>query len=252
MKSVRLLLLFAAVLAAGCGDDPTPTQPSQGGSPLQELYTETLAPGGATFYAFQSAYAGAVRVTLINVTDANGNPMNTPLKLVFGVPQGTGCGSTSTVVVTPGFVSHVTSPIAASTYCVSVADPGTLPAAVTFMVRIAYPVATIPQGTPGTDTWTSTLTPLGSATRTLVATAPGEISVRLDSLGGQSGPVDFSLGIPATDGRGCFPTRLVRTGPGSSSTHTLQADPGRYCVRLADTAGVLTSNATFSVSITHP
>ena len=93
MRSARLFLLFAALLAAGCGDDEPPTQPSgSGGSPLQELYSEILSPGGATFYAFQSAYAGAARVTLINVTDASGAILTTPLKLVFGVPQGTGCG----------------------------------------------------------------------------------------------------------------------------------------------------------------
>jgi hypothetical protein len=251
MRSARLFLLFAALLAAGCGDD-TPTQPSgQGGSPLQELYSETLAPGGATFYAFQSAYAGAARVTLINVTTASGAVLTTPLKLVFGVPQGTGCGPTTSVVTASGFVSHATSAIAASTYCVSVADPGTLTDPVTFLVRIAYPVASIPRGTPGTETWTSTLTPMGTATRTIVATSPGVLSVQLDSLGGASGPVDFAFGIPGTDGRGCYLTRSVRTSPGSSSALSLQADPGLYCVRLADT-GQLTSNATFSVSITHP
>ena len=252
MRSARLFLLFAALLTAGCGDDEPPTQPSgSGGSPLQELYSEILSPGGATFYAFQSAYAGAARVTLINVTDASGAILTTPLRLVFGVPQGTGCGPITSVVATPEFVSHATSGIAASTYCVSVADPGTLTGPVTFLVRIAYPVASIPQGTPGTETWTSTLTPMGTATRTIVATSPGVLSVQLDSLGGASGPVDFAFGIPGTDGRGCYLTRSVRTSPGSSSLLSLQADPGLYCVRLADT-GQLTSNATFSVSITHP
>ena len=99
----------------------------------------------------------------------------------------------------------------------SVADPGTLTGPVTFLVRIAYPVASIPQGTPGTETWTSTLTPKGTATRTIVATSPGVLSVQLDSLGGASGPVDFAFGIPGTDGRGCYLTRSVRTRSGSSS-----------------------------------
>ena len=85
MRSARLFLLFAALLAAGCGDDEPPTQPSgSGGSPLQELYSEILSPGGATFYAFQSAYAGAARVTLINVTDASGEV--TSWAVEFGSP----------------------------------------------------------------------------------------------------------------------------------------------------------------------
>ena len=97
----------------------------------------------------------------------------------------------------------------------------------------------------------STLTPMGTATRTIIASGAGPVSVQLDSLGGASGPVDFALGMPANDGRGCYLTRSVRTVPGSASALSLQVDPGRYCVRLADT-GQLTSNTTFSVTITHP
>lgn len=252
MKSARLLLLFAALSAAGCGEDATPTEPSgSSSSPLQELYTETLAPGGATFYAFQSASAGATRITLVSVTDAAGTVLTTPLRLVFGVPKGTGCGPTTTVVATPGLLSHITAPIDASTYCVSVADPGGLTAGVTFMVRIAYPVASIPAGTSGTETWSSTLTPAGSAIRTFVATAPGLATTRLDSLTGTSGAVDFAIGIPGTDGRGCFFTRTRRTTAGAGSEISLPVDPGLYCVRVAD-PGVLTANSTFSISITHP
>jgi len=175
MKPARLLLLLAALGASACGDD-TPTEPSgTPGSPIQEIFTTTLSPRGSTFYAFGASSAGAARVTLIGVTNAAGAVATPALTLGFGVPKGTGCGTTTTVVVTPGLASHITAPIDASIYCVSVTDPGVLTGDVTFYVRIAYPLAGIPSGTAGPETWNSTLTPAGSATRTFVAETGGSV-----------------------------------------------------------------------------
>jgi hypothetical protein len=255
MKPARLLCPLAvlvALAAPSCGDSTTPTEPSAtAGSPIQEIFSTTLSPRGSTFYSFASSFTGAARVTLIGVTDAAGAVVTPALTLGFGVPKGTGCGATSTVAVTPGLVSHITAPIAASIYCVSLTDPGNLTGDVTFYMRIAYPLATIPSGVAGPETWASLLTPAGTATRTFIATAPGVASIRIDSLSGSSAPVDFALGIPNTDGRGCYFTRAIRTPAGSGSEISLPVDPGLYCVRIADT-GQLTANTNFSITIGHP
>jgi hypothetical protein len=253
MKSTHLILVLLALLVApACGDDATPTEPTgSAASPVQEIFTATLSPRGSTFYSFAASYAGAARVTLIGLTDTAGAVVTPALTLGFGVPKGTGCGTTSTVVVTPGLASHITTPIDASIYCVSLTDSGNLTGDVTFYLRIAYPVASIPSGAVGPETWASTLTPAGTATRTFVATTPGVASVRIDSLGGSTALVDLAMGIPGTDGRGCFFTRAVRTRAGSGVEISVQVDPGLYCVRVADT-GQLAANAAFSIVIGHP
>jgi hypothetical protein len=58
--------------------------------------------------------------------------------------------------------------------------------------------------------------------------------------------VGLGVGIPQSDGAGCYLTETVSAGAGSQLTVAVEA--GTYCVRLFDT-GALTSQVAFSVTI---
>jgi hypothetical protein len=68
-----------------------------------------------------------------------GAPTSHPLALGIGVPAGTDCAPTTTLVTTPALVAQLTASLAAGTYCVRVSDPGGLPTTVTFAVRFTHP-----------------------------------------------------------------------------------------------------------------
>jgi hypothetical protein len=130
-----------ASLMTGCGESPTsPTTTDTTPASTTTTYIATLAPGGSRFYSFSLLSSGDVGVMLASVALAtSGAPLAQPLALAVGVPAGTDCAPTTTIVATPALVAQLTAPLSPGTYCVRVADPGGLPAMVTFAVRFTHP-----------------------------------------------------------------------------------------------------------------
>ena len=136
MKISRLFACLLALCAFGCGDD-SPTAPTNlPGTPITELFIGTLPVGGSSFYSIGFPETTTVRVTLIALSSATGvlTPVNVSLRL--GVPSGTTCAPTSTQDVTPAFTQQIAAELAASTYCVGIADTGSLTQPTNFLIRI--------------------------------------------------------------------------------------------------------------------
>jgi hypothetical protein len=92
----------------------------------------------------------------------------------------------------------------------------------------------------------------GSASRTIVASASGEITITLREAGP---PTDVALGlgigIPSANNVGCHQTRTVQVAAGATPQLAATVDAGTYCVRVFD-AGAMTTPIAFSVAISHP
>jgi hypothetical protein len=103
------------------------------------VFTGTLSAQESAFYSFTLPQTSGVFVTLASVTGFDTrDAMTTPLQLGLGVPRGTGCAPITTTVTAPALTPQIRQVIAQGVRCVSVADPGRLPAPVRFAVRIGY------------------------------------------------------------------------------------------------------------------
>jgi hypothetical protein len=248
MKLVRLLPLLVALCASACGDDkptaPSPTVPTA----VMNVYTGTLSPRTPFFYAFSPTDSGSVSVTYIGAVDSTGATVDAAVTIGLGIPKGTGCGTTQTAVATPGLNAQLKGPVGAGTYCIDIVDNGSLTSDVTFTVRLIYSIDPTVVGSAGTETFSSTMTIGGSATRTFRATANGSVSVKLQGVS-SSVPIGLGLGIPGVDGLGCFFSKAIRANAGDQIS--MGADAGIYCVKVYD-VGNLTTTSTFNVEIVHP
>jgi hypothetical protein len=106
--------------------------------------------------------------------------------------------------------------------------------------------------TSGTATFVGQFGVGGSASRTIVAGASGEISITLREAGP---PTDIALGlgigIPSGSNAGCYQTRTVVVASADTPHLVATVDAGTYCVRVFD-AGTMTTPIAFTVAITHP
>lgn len=141
----RGLLVACVVLAAvagACGSDSTtPTSASSADTvdAAVRTFVGTLDPKGTQYYSFTVAQDSGVFVTLSSVTAVGGRTAEaTPLGIGLGVPRGTSCELSTRAVVTPGLAAQLRQWTTAGVYCVAVYDPGTLPSAKAFAVRIGY------------------------------------------------------------------------------------------------------------------
>jgi hypothetical protein len=104
------------------------------------------------------------------------------------------------------------------------------------------------------DSYSSALAIAGSRFYSFTVVQNGTVNVTLTALTGpdvaEDATVDLGLGKPS--GFGCTPSTSVTVStltPAPQITGTYA--PGVYCVRIADTTGVLPAAATFSISIEH-
>ena len=252
MTRLRSLLLVGLMLtaAAGCGDDDLPTTPTpQGPTSFTQVFSGTLQPATSQTFAFSLASSVPVRLTLGSLTDANENPLSTPVTIVFGRPAGTGCGALHSATVQAGLATHLLFQPASGTYCVAISDSGQLSSPASFGVRIT-------QGEPsstasaGTDTYTSVLFPGGFTSRTFEASAAGTVTVVVDTITpGTVASVNVGVGFPRFDGGGC---QLTRSFTGTRGAQVaVPVEIGTYCVKVSD-PGTLTGQTTFSIRIIHP
>lgn len=138
-----VVLVAVAVAAAACGDGlPTPTSPTAPAESVEattRLFVGTLAPRGAAFFSFTVPQDSGVFITLASLTAAGGRgALTVPLALGLGVPRGTGCATTTTVVTTADLAAQIREWRAAGVHCASLVDQGRLSADAAFAIRIGY------------------------------------------------------------------------------------------------------------------
>jgi hypothetical protein len=104
------------------------------------------------------------------------------------------------------------------------------------------------------ESYSSTLPIAGSKFYSFPVVQNGTVNITLTSLTGpditEDMTVDLGLGRPS--GFGCTPTSTVTVSTLTAAPQiTGTYAPGVYCVRIADTTGILPATATFSISIEH-
>jgi hypothetical protein len=253
MIRVRALTVLCILLAASACEERTtvPTQVTQ--LPLTsqastQLFSGTLAPAGSQTFAFTIGSA-PVRVSLGSLTDANGNPLSQSVRLIFGVPQGTGCGPIQEATTPAGLSTHLQVNVAGGTYCVSVVDVGQLSQTANFGIRITLGDPSTRAGA-GTITYAQTVLPKGSTSRSFDASLRGDVTIFLDTIDPASvASLSLGMGFPRADGGGCV-VNLTATGT-RGSQFTVPVEAGTYCIQVSD-PGTLTGPAQFSLRIQHP
>lgn len=135
------LLLAAALSAASCGNDPTPTAPTTTPTRVTEIFQGTIRVGGSQFYSFVSSDAGTTDVTLASLRPEGSTTATASvvMGLGLGTPSGTDCALTSAITTGPGLNAQLTATTNVSTYCVKIADVGNLRGTVDYTVRIVHP-----------------------------------------------------------------------------------------------------------------
>lgn len=138
--TARVFLVFLVMSAAACGNDaPSPTSPTSVVSQTQ-TYVTTVQVAGSRFYSFTASSTGTLTALLASVTSpATGAPLGLPIELSIGVPAGTGCSATQSMVVEPALTAQLTSTLVAGVYCLRIADAGYLREAARVAVRFTYP-----------------------------------------------------------------------------------------------------------------
>jgi hypothetical protein len=141
--SIAPFVVLMSMAAAACGDGiPTPTSASVATESVDattRLFIGTLAPRGSAFFSFTVPQDSGVFLTLASLTAAGGRgALTVPLVLGLGVPRGTGCATTTTVVTTADLAAQIREWRAAGVYCASLVDQGRLGADAAFAIRIGY------------------------------------------------------------------------------------------------------------------
>jgi hypothetical protein len=152
MTARRVAALLACTIVAlalplnGCGDNTTPTSPTDttptetAVDPTTSLtFTGTLSVNSAAFYSFDVTQYGTVNLTLQNVGGVSGVPESVWVGLGIGVPDGTDCSTTTSTNTQAGSGPHVSSVLSAGTYCARIYDVGNLASPTPFNVLIAHP-----------------------------------------------------------------------------------------------------------------
>lgn len=140
-RAPLVLLVFWACLASGCSGDATSVTGPTEITVTTELFAGTLAVGGSKFYSFSvSQGGGTVSVMLASVTSPHsGAALPHPLGLGLGIPAGTGCALSQSLVTSASLVTQLSRALMPGIYCVSVYDTGTLPSDVNFALRFLHP-----------------------------------------------------------------------------------------------------------------
>ena len=253
MTRLRSLTFICVLLtASACSERTTvPSQVTQlplTAAATTQVFTGDLAPGGSQMFAFTIGSI-ALRVSLGSLTDTNGTPLPQALRVTFGVPQGTGCGSIQSATTSADLSTHLQVLVAGGTYCIAVADVGQLTSTATFGVRLTLGDPSTRAGG-GTITYAQTVLPKGSTSRSFDASLRGDVTIFFDSIDPASvASLGLGVGFPRSDGGGCVLNKSFTGTRGSQFTFPVEA--GTYCVQVSD-PGTLTGPAQFSLRIQHP
>lgn len=251
---LTIVALPMFLLAAAC-EDSSPTDPSPPNVPsVTDTFAGTLAPGGSGFYSFPTFVDGTARVMLASVTagtTADGAAISPTLTIGLGIPKGIDCETFTTVQASPGLAPQIDGyGLVPGTYCVRVADTGNaLTGTSSFLIRLMYPNPPRLLETPDKNEQFDTLLAVGgTSSRTVLATKPGNVQIRLQSIANGVSRIGIGFGVPRTDGT-CAYTRSMEAAPGDSFSIGVVA--GQYCLRAYD-VGTLTSPTRFNIELSFP
>jgi hypothetical protein len=136
------VVLLAASICAACGDDGTTMSPSTT-TPARstEVFGGRLDVGGSQFYSFSVSQSGTTEITLLSLRPAGvaTTTLSVTVGLGLGAPAGTGCALSSATTASPALTTQLTVTTNPTTYCVKIADVGTLTDAVDYTIRILHP-----------------------------------------------------------------------------------------------------------------
>jgi hypothetical protein len=255
MRLAQAALISLLVFAAGCGEDlpELPTTPSVDVSvPVVEVFEGTVTPGAVPFYSIRVQADRDVTFMLASVVSLDtGLPLDIPLTLGMGVPQGTNCGVTRSTTTAPGLQMHIHNGTPAGTYCVNLSGTSALPGPATFAIRIRQEPTPLPDPAPGTITFASQLALRGFSSRTFTSSRTGTVTVTLESLSQSGATVAVGVGLPPVGGTGCHISRLVEVAPGGGPHLSMPIEAGTFCVAVFD-RGMLTGPASFQLRLDHP
>lgn len=243
-----LAFVLLLLLVTSCNDAPTTPPPTETPVTFSQTFQGNVAAGGAVSFSFSVPIAAPITVTLASVS-SGGRPLSLPVTLGVGTPVEGGCNTTTTVSATPRLTSQISTSLAAGNYCANVADAGGITDGVDVVVRVTVNPQTA-AATPGTDTWESTFTVKGSASRRFTAPVAGSVRVALVSVTPSPGGVGIGIGIPLSTG-GCVLTQAVEAPADDRPSLSMQVDPGTFCVMIYD-VGNLTTTVSFSLTVEHP
>lgn len=100
------------------------------------------------------------------------------------------------------------------------------------------------------DSFSSLLTPGGTASRSYVMATPGTLSARLSATTPDGVILGLGIGIPRGGGAGCSLTVSVQTAAGPTAQVSIATDAGTYCIQLYD-LGTLTEPLPFTLSFSR-
>jgi hypothetical protein len=187
---------------------------------------------------------------------SGGLPVARTVGLALGTPaEGeTTCPRTITRTTTAALQAQIRAERTAGTHCVEIYDVGGPATAVDFAIRtVVTPVTdmSMPTEAAGLDLFSSILTTQGSASRTVAASRSGTISATLTAATPSNLTVGLGLGIPRSDGAGCYLSMAINTLTSASALVSSAVDAGAFCVKIYD-PGSLPSNVNFTLATSHP
>jgi hypothetical protein len=97
---------------------------------------------------------------------------------------------------------------------------------------------------PTSESWSTAITPGGTASRTFTASSAGTVTV---TLAATTVPLGFGVGVPGTSGCRLSASRVDVAG----ATLSVSVDQGDYCVQVYD-MGNLAAQSSFTLLVTHP
>jgi hypothetical protein len=133
-RTFRFAPLALALLVSACGSNSSTTSgPSTTNGLTTDTFSGTVAVKGSDSKNFSVTVTGVVSVTLTAAP--------VPLTLSVGLPGANGCAplAGATQLATPGALAQVAGEVTPGTYCVLLADPGTLTAAAAYTVTVNHP-----------------------------------------------------------------------------------------------------------------
>lgn len=248
------ILLTMLLLVSGCkktSTAPTPTPTTTPELDSVAMFTGTLSARGVQIYPFTTLQTTTAKVTFASlVASGTTSTLSLPMTIGLGTPSAdlTTCNSTTTVTTSPALTTQITQSLSAGSYCVVVADTGSLSGDATFGIRITQTTVSYTQGQAGTETFSSNLYPGGAINRTFAVSATGPIRVTLSGVSPASG-LGVGLGV-TSNAVNCYLHTAVVSTPGSSAELNATGDPDSYCVRVFD-PGTLAQRVVFQIQIAH-
>ena len=250
-RFVILPILAAAMLTTACEGDATGPTPDLRVQAL-EVYSGPIDPMGTSTYLFSIDRPSTVQIMFAGaVVDNPLRSISPVLRVRLSQWNGAECVTVHEIDTAPRLTAVLHRQLDPGTYCASVVDVGALTEPTGLVLRIVAPVLLGTGGTPGTETFASTITPGGASSRTFEASAAGIVQLTFASLTPNTGEMGFGLGLLAVDGSGCKLAHIVRTVAGPAPQISMRVDAGDYCVGLFD-VGNITAHQAFSVKIDHP